>query len=164
MEEIDQKFGLDKDYDFELRLFIFPKFADTKTGLSLFILNSKNGNWKARLFEQAWSLKNSVEIPLRSEGLDSLWKGLLENNVLNIPLTQYLVDKKGELILDQLESDNHSFIYTFELLTPAATRSYSYKCPMAFSKKYDSVPEFRKVANIVRLILKFCELEHKLAC
>jgi hypothetical protein len=164
MEEIDKKFNLQKDNDFEFRLFIFPKWSDTKEGLSIFILTFKNGGWKARLFQNAWSTKNSQEIPLRTEGIDSLWKELDKNDALTIPLAQNLVDKKGEILIDQLQADNNSILYSFELLTKTAVRHYAYNCPLEFSKKYEYIVTFKKVSKIVQLILQFCRIENKLSC
>ena len=161
MEEIDKKFRLIKDNEFELRLFIFPKWSDNKKGLSIFILSFKNGEWKARLFKNAWSPGLSQEIPLKSVGLDSLWKELYKNKVLTIPLAQNLVDKKGEILIDQLQGDNNSVLYSFELLTKDAYRNYAYKCPLEFSRKYDYIPTFKNVSNIVQLILRFCNIENK---
>ena len=43
MEGIDKKFILQKDNEFELRLFIFPKWSDNKEGLSIFLLKVANG-------------------------------------------------------------------------------------------------------------------------
>ena len=164
MEELDKKFHLRKENDFEFRLFIFPKWSDTKEGLSIFIMTSKNGEWKARLFQNAWSLKNSKEIPLRTAGIDSLWRELDKNEALTIPLAQTLVDKKGEILVDQLQGDNKSMLYSFELLTKNTVRHYAYKCPFEFSKKYDYIETFKKVSNIVQLILRFCGLDSKLSC
>ena len=163
MGEIDKKFSLQKDNEFELRLFIFPKWTDNKDGLSIFILSFKNGEWKARLFKNAWSTKQSQEVPLGSDGLDSLWKELDKNNVLTIPIAQNLVDKRGEILIDQLQGDNNSILYSFELLTKVAYRSYAYKCPLEFSKKYDYLSTFKNVSNIVQLILRFCKIE-KMSC
>ena len=160
MEEIDKKFHLQKDNEFELRLFIFPKWVDNKEGLSIFILSFNSGEWKARLFKNAWSHEKSQEIPLKSDGLDSLWKELDKNNVLTIPLAQTLVDKKGEILVDQLQTDNNSISYTFELLTKDAYRSYGYKCPLEFSRKYDYIPTFKNVSNIVQIILQFCKIKN----
>jgi hypothetical protein len=164
MEEIDKKFHLQKDNNFEFRLFIFPKFSDAKEGLSIFIMTFKNGEWKARLFQNAWSPKNSQEIPLQTSGIDSLWRELDKNEALTIPLAQTLVDKKGEILLDQLQGDNNSMSYSFELLTKNAVRHYAYKCPLEFLKKYDYIETFKKVSNIVQLILRFCGIDSKLSC
>ena len=163
MEEIDKKFGLQKDNEFELRLFIFPKWSDNKQGLSIIILSFKSGEWKARLFRNAWSPKQSQEIPVNSDGLDSLWKELDKNNVLTIPLAQTLVDKSGEILIDQLQGDNNSILYSFELMTKDAYRSYAYKCPLEFSRKYDYISTFKNVSNLVQLILQFCKIE-KMSC
>jgi hypothetical protein len=160
MEEIDKKFRLGKDNEFELRLFVFPKWSDNSEGLSIFILSFKSGEWKARLFKNAWSPKQSKEIPLQIDGLDSLWKELDKNNVLTVPLAQTLVDKKGEILVDQLQSDNNSISYTFEILTKDAYRSYGYKCPLEFSRKYDYIPTFKNVSNIVQSILQFCKIKN----
>lgn len=164
MEEIDNKFSLSKDNEFELRLFIFPKWTDNNGGLSIFILSFKNGGWKARLFNNASSTENSQEIPLRSDGMDSLWKELDKNNVLTIPHAQDLVDKRGEILIDQLQGDNNSILYSFELLNKVAYRNYAYKCPVKFSKKYDYIPTFKNVSNIVQLILRFCQIESRMTC
>jgi hypothetical protein len=164
MEEIDKKFQLQKHNDFEFRLFIFPKWSDNTEGLSIFVLTSKNGEWKARLFQNAWSQKKSQEISLGADGIDSLWKRLNENDVLTIPLAQDLVNTKGEVIIEQLQGDNNSLLYSFELLTENAVRHYAYKCPMAFSKKYEYIEAFKKVSRIVELILQFCSIENKLRC
>ena len=163
MEEIDKKFHLQKDNEFELRLFIFPKWVDNKEGLSIFILSFNSGEWKARLFKNAWSHEKSQEIPLKSDGLDSLWKELDKNNVLTIPLAQNLIDKRGEILIDQLQADNNSILYSFELLTKDAYRSYAYKCPLEFSRKYDYISTFKNVSNLVQLILQFCKIE-KMSC
>lgn len=159
MEEIDKKFRLQKNNEFELRLFIFPKWSDNKEGLSIFILSFKSGVWNARLFKNAWLPKQSQEISLKSDELDSLWNELHKNNVLTIPLAQTLVDKKGEILIDQLQNDNNSISYTFELLTKDAYRSYGYKCPLEFSRKYDYIPTFKNVSNIVQIILQFCKIK-----
>ena len=95
--------------------------------------------------------------------MDSLWKELDKNNVLTIPLAQNLVDKKGEILIDQLQTDNNSILYSFELLAKDAYRSYAYKCPLEFSRKYDYISTFKKVSNIVQLILQFCKIE-KMSC
>ena len=159
LEEIDKKFTLQKDNDFELRLFIFPKWSDMKEGLSIFILSFKKNKWTARLFKNAWSPERSQEIQMKVDGLDSLWKQLDQNNVLTIPLAQDLVDNKGEMLIDQLEGDNNSILYSFELLNNNAVRNYAYKCPMEFSKRYDYIPAFKDVSSIVQLILRYCRIE-----
>ena len=164
MEEIDKKFSLQKDNDFELRLFIFPKWSDNKEGLYIFILSFKNDEWKARLFQNVWSVINSQEIPLRTDGIDSLWKELDKNDVLTIPLAQDLIDKKGEILIDQLQSDHNSTLYSFELLAQNTVRHYAYQCPLKFSKKYDYIPTFNKVSNIVQLIFEFCQIRNKPPC
>ena len=164
MEEIDKKFNLIKNNEFELRLFIFPRLSDTKEGLSIFILSFKNDKWMARLFKNAWAPEQSQEIPLKSDGLDSLWKELDKNKVLTIPMAQNLVDKRGEVLIDQLQRDNNSILYSFELLTKDAYRNYAYKCPLEFSKKYDYIPTFKNVSNIIQLILKFCEIGNRMTC
>lgn len=160
MGEIDKKFSLGKDNEFEFRLFIFPKWSDNNEGLSIFILSFKSAEWKARLFKNAWSPKQSKEIPLQSDGLISLWKELDKNNVLTIPLAQNLVDKRGEILFDQLQRDNNSISYSFELLTKDTYRSYGYKCPLEYSKKYDYIQTFKNVSNIVQIIMQFCKIEN----
>ena len=164
VEEIDKKFRLQKDNDFEFRLFIFPKVSDAQEELTIFIMTFKNGKWKARLFQNAWSPKNSQEIRLRTEGIDSLWRELAKNDALTIPLAQTLADKEGEIVTDQLQGDNNSMLYSFELLTKDAVRQYAYKCPLEFSRKYEYIETFKKVSNIVQLILRFCGIENKLSC
>jgi hypothetical protein len=159
MEEIDKKFALQKDNDFELRLFIFPKWSDTKDGLSIFVLSFKNYKWTARLFNNAWSPEKSQETQIESDGLDSLWKQLDQNNVLTIPRAQDLADNKGEILIDQLQGDDNSILYSFELLNKNSVRHYAYKCPMEFSKKYNYIETFKNVSNIVQLILSYCKIE-----
>ena len=163
MEAIDKKFHLQKDNEFELRLFIFPKWTDDNEGLSIFILTFKTGEWKARLFRNAWSTGKSQEIQLKPDRLDSLWKELDKNNVLNIPLAQELVDKNGETLIDQLQGDDNSVFYSFELLNKNAVRHYAYKCPTEFSRRYDDIPTLKSVSIIVQLILNICQLE-KMNC
>lgn len=163
MEEIDKKFNLQKDNEFEFRLFILPNRSDNQEGLYIFIISFNSGLWKSRLFKNAWSTEQSQEIPLKSDGLDNLWKELDKNNVINIPLAQTLVDKSGKIVIDQLERGDSSILYSFELLTKDAYRSYAYKCPLKFSKKYDYISTFKSVSNIVQLILLFCKIE-KMSC
>lgn len=96
--------------------------------------------------------------------MDSLWKELDKNNVLTIPHAQDLVDKRGEILIDQLQGDNNSILYSFELVNKVAYRNYAYKCPVKFSKKYDYIPTFKNVSNIVQLILRFCQIESRMTC
>jgi hypothetical protein len=159
MLEIDKKYTLQKDNDFELRLFIFPRWSDTKDGLSIFILSFKHDKWTARLFRNPWSAEKSQEVLLKSEGLDSLWKQLEQNNVLTIPHARDLVDNKGEMLFDQLQGDSNSILYSFELLSKTSVRHYAYKCPKEFSIRYNYIETFKNVLNIVQYILKYCKIE-----
>jgi hypothetical protein len=160
LETIDKQFRLEKDNDFELRLWIFPKATDDATSLSLFILSNKNGAWNGRLFSETWSEDKMKEIVLRNKGFDSLWKNLNNNEVLTIPKAWTLVDRNGDSIIE----DADGILYSFELLSKKAVRHYAYKCPKEFSRKYDYILSYKKVAQIVQYIIDFTGIDGNIIC
>jgi len=160
LEKIDKRFRLDKDNDFELRLWIFPKTTDKSTNLSLFILSNKSGSWNARLFQNAWSKEKMNEAILKKEELEQLWKNLNNNNVLTIPKAWTLIDKKGDNIIQ----DADEVLFSFELLTKQAVRHYAYKCPDKFSREYNYIEAYKNVAAIIKYIIDFAGLNISIIC
>ena len=159
-DEIDKQFKLEKDNDFELRLWTFPGISDNSSKASLFILSYRIGNWEARLFQDIWMTGKVKEVPLKKEGLEQLWKQLNENDVLSIPRAYTLLDKKGDMIIQE----NLGTLYSFELLSRKAVRHYAYHCPKEFSNKYDYVPTYKKVALIVQYIGAYIGINQDLIC
>lgn len=163
--EIDKKFGLEKDNDFELRLFTFPRSSDKLSSPFLFILSNKNGKWNTRLFKDLVDYvgrPNRIEeVPLKKDSLETLWKQLNEHEVLSIPKAYTLLNKNGEMIIEERQDD---ITYSFELLAKKAVRHYSYHCPLFFSKKYDYIPTFSNVSKIIQIIFEYCNIETKTIC
>ncbi|MEO6541552.1 MAG: hypothetical protein ABIN74_11190 [Ferruginibacter sp.] len=157
---LKEKFNVDKDNDFELRLWIFEN-QKSNVFPTLFILSFKNQKWRARLFEDM-SEKRIHEIPIEQTGLDSLWNNLNNYDLLTIPHFDKLFDL-NEKVVDEMEySQKMDRSYSFELLAKGKVRHYSYYCPNKWAAKYLDITTFRKVSSIVQLIISYCKLVYKI--
>ena len=160
IEDIDTKFHLEKNNDFELRLWTFSRTSDYQLLPTLFILSNKSGKWNARYFKDIAINGKIKELSLKTEGLEQLWKHLNENDVLTIPEAFTLEDKNGEPILQ----DKDGVLFSFELLSRNAVRHFAYKCPTEFANKFDYLQTYKKVAEIVRLIFNYVGENKDMLC
>lgn len=158
-EEIDSTFRLSKNNEFEFRLLITHSRTMANT---LFILSLKNNHWSARLFERTrMRVDTLIERPVNQQDLVKLWKELEKNNVLTIPESHDLRDRKG----NEIDLFIHDGMYfRFELLTADNKRSYSYHCPKAYQEEYKYIKAYRNVVSIIRLIYKYCAIKPAYIC
>ena len=148
-KQIDRKFHLEKAPEFELRIWT-NSFV---MGISdLFILSYKQSKWTARLFRNT-DYKEIDEKRLPDIYLDSLWAGLMANNVLTIPESKFLKDSSGREAQIGINDGTH---YVFELSAGKNKRSYFYHCPQTHAEEYKYIKEFTQVVNILKLIFSFC--------
>jgi hypothetical protein len=159
LTEIDNRFHLNKENDFELRVWI--TFSKTMKR-QLFILSHAKNKWTARFFERSIYLADTLlEIRLGQEGLATLWKRLKRRNLLTIPKDYELKDKNG----NEIEIPIHDGIaYTFELLSPESKRSYSYHCPKSHHEEYPKVQAFEDIVKLIHLIYKYCKIAPAYIC
>jgi hypothetical protein len=165
INNIDSAFHLEKDNEFEFRLWVSPALSHRRY---CFILTLKEKKWIARLFLDGYKpyqdslvTRDLQEINIEKDNLDILVKELEKNNYLLIPSPETLVNKEGKPadvpVLDGV-------LYHFELIGQKSKRSYSYQCPALKSEEYGYIKEFRQVVNIISAVLKFCNIKDHRIC
>jgi len=164
---IDSTFRLDKNYDFEFRLWTKPSLVSYA---NVFILTQKNKIWTARFFEYYGNRTSKIsERKVNQSGLDSLWKRLVANQVLTLPTQDSLKAKMRMFVADTSqefdEGDTYKQVsimdgtaYYFELATKGKNRSYYYHCPKGYLKYYSNVEELYRAFMIIVLVRKYLGL------
>jgi hypothetical protein len=164
---IDSVYKLDKDYDFEFRLWTSPSLVKYA---NVFILSQKNKVWSARFFEfDVKQNQNISEKTVDQSKLNKLWTRLEENKVLTLP-TQESVIKKLKIYVAEpsaaLEGEDYVMqvgmsdgtMYYFELATQHKRRSYSYHSPKAYLKHYPNTEELYRAYVLIILVRKYLGL------
>jgi len=166
--KLDSILNLDKDYDFQLRL-----WKDGFSCISLFVLTYKNQKWEARYFDKFNLRKELVsgrkmgigERKVNPSMLKQLWWLMERNDILTLPdqklirdrLTTYYVDTTTYGLSKSTLVSTDGIGYTFELKSPTKTRCYSYSNPESYYKEY-KIKELAEVVSTVKIVEKFLEL------
>lgn len=152
---IDNLYQVTRQGDFQLLFWMLPGQQDRRT---LLALTNKNGQWQARYFERqkedgslTWK-----ERSISQEGIETLWKGLQENDVLHIKSSADLKD----LSFRPVEG---GVLYFFELLDKKGKRAYYYHCPK-HQQQYNNHKEFSRIINMIQLLYKFTKETGKPIC
>ena len=149
-QEIDSVYNLEREFDFEIRLWTS---ISNRFGVELFILSLKNKNWTARCFELSKEARGFLEKPVSQNGLPELWERLRRENILSIPDEDDLLDSIGNPVENTLID---GVIYRFELLSKNSNRSIYYRCPNELSKDYSYIPQLKNISVIINLIYQRC--------
>lgn len=164
---IDSTFKLDKNYDFQFRLWTNPSLVSYS---NVFILTQKDKIWTARFFEYYGNrTPNVLERKVDQSGLDSLWQRLVAEQVLTLTTQDSLKGKMKIFIADTSQSfdegDSYKKViitdgveYHFELRTPEKSRSYSYHCPQGYLRHYPNVEELYRAFMIIVFVRKYLGL------
>jgi hypothetical protein len=159
IKQIDSTFHLIQQYDFEFRFWIQHAKSVKR---QLFILALKDKHWSARLFERTYKGSDTlIELPVKQDGLENLWRKLESNNLLTIKDDSELRDKKGDAPFLKI-FDGASF--RFELLTASSKRSYVYHCPKGYSKEFRYIKEYKWIVRMIKLIYKYCDINPNYIC
>lgn len=148
---LQKRFNLEKENDFELR---YWDLVSVDHRLKLFILSFKDGNWKARFFDDL--LGRPAEVDLVGKNVDSLWLDLQKNNVLVVPDSKELKDSSGKRAYFSVSDGS---LHVFDLITPLNKRSYSFSNPTTMAGYYPEIREFRWVTTLVTLIYQYCGIK-----
>lgn len=160
---IDSLFLLDKNYDFEFRL--WSRYSSMNFN-NVFILRLSNNTWTARYFdlnECYGDPKKFKERTVDQSKVHQLWSMLVRNKVLTLPdmkelqsqMVNYEIDTTALLIQGRGTQVMDGVLYSFELLTPAKKRYYSYANPSIYMKLYSSIAALAYAQLNVLVIQKF---------
>jgi hypothetical protein len=161
---LDSIFKIDKDFEFELRLWVQGAFK-TK---SAFVMSNKDNHWKIRYFDWDGSLKRNFklrEISLKDADINSLWRQINEqHHICIIPSGDSIIYECTNYYVD-FENPENSRIrrteildgasYNFEILMPNQKRYFSYSNPSGFLKSCPSNEILYHVTISIAFIEKF---------
>lgn len=155
INDIDALYRVSKEGDFQLFFWLLQGQQDRRT---LLVLTNKNKQWQARYFERqkdggslTWK-----DLPVSQEGIDTVWKGLQENDVLHIKSSEDLKD----FSFRPLEG---GVLYYFELLDKKGKRAYYYHCPR-HQQQYNNHKELGRIINMIHLLYNFTREKQKPIC
>lgn len=182
-KDINKKFGLADNYDFELRLWVEPA---PMSGRSVFILRQKNNLWNARYFTEKIKVEGEAvsafwkEKELVQDDLGQLWQNLRNNQILTLPTLDSIRNKMRVYYADTLYISGLNFplsdgpyykpyildgvSYRIELKTQNKKRSYTYHCPRGYLKECPNVEELFRAYAIVALIFRKVGLNPNTIC
>ena len=155
---IDSMGHLNKDVDFEYRLWVSPAL---KYKHYLFIISLKEEKWGLRWFEYGWkqvqdsSFRDFAERKPFNNNIKSLVAELEKNEFLKIPAANDVKDSTGK-IADVAALDG--VFFSFELISKENKRAYFYHCPEYNMKEYPYIKTFQQVINIIKAIFRYCGL------
>jgi len=157
-QEVNEKFKIRNDYDFEFRLWTMPSVLRSET---VFILTFKDGVWDAKYVERD-SDNKWKDVPVSNEGLDKMWKLLKRHKVLTLPthgsLTHKIIYRADSVsVFNEEDLDERMFAmggtcYNFELRKPNKQRTYYYRSPAAYLKHYPNTEEFYRAYAIIAIV------------
>ncbi len=159
LHQTDSAFRLERNVDFELRLW-FTK--DNSQEVGLFILSVHSGKSKARCFRYSVSpITQLEEIAFSNKGTDSLLKNMIKNGILTLPTQDSLNDRMIKYSKNYKDHENQPLqdkgfadcsYYNFEIFTPSKFRVYDYHCPAYYQQSYTHIEELYRVCAILTLI------------
>ncbi|MEO6404990.1 MAG: hypothetical protein ABIY51_00680 [Ferruginibacter sp.] len=155
---VDSVFNLKATNDFEFRFCI--RHSGLFGGNSSIIIISENDNkWKANIYNLSFfPVESFLEDTQNLPNPLLLWKKLLKQKVLTLPDNSLLRTKDGKI---PYSNTRDGTTYTFELITKAAKRSYSYYAPYGAIEEYPEIKEFKSVLEMVFLIERFYRTEYR---
>ena len=161
----DSTYNLDKDYDFEFRLW--------QDGLSnnsqrVFIMTLKKNKWSAKYFHfnPNWKErgKDLIEVKVDSARLNQLWYLMNIHKVLSLPNSNELRSRMVEYVIDTVNFEygyerrldiTDGIGYNFELLKPNKRRSYFYSNPETLFKRYPFIEELSDANVLIYMIKRY---------
>jgi hypothetical protein len=155
INDIDALYQVSGKGDFQLLFWMLPGQEDRRT---LLVLTNKDQQWQAGYFERQKEDGRLIwkEIPVSQQGIEALWKGLQENDVLHINSSENIKD----LSFHPVEG---GVLYYFELLDKKGKRGYYYHCPR-HQQQYNNHKEFSRIINMIQLINNFTQEKQKRIC
>ena len=155
IKDIDAHYQVSKKGDFQLLFWTLQGQQDRRT---LLVLTNENKQWQARYFERKEDsgLLTWKELPVFQEGIETLWKGLQENDVLHLKSSEDIKD----ISFHPVEG---GVLYYFELLDKKGKRAYYYNCPK-HQQQYNIHKEFGRIINMIQLINNFTQDKQKQIC
>ena len=155
IKDIDALYQVSGKGDFQLLFWALQGKQDRRT---LLVLTNQNKQWQARYFKRqndsgrlTWK-----ELPVFQEGIEKLWKGLQENDVLHLKSSEDLKD----LSFHPVEG---GVLYYFELLDKKGKRAYYYHCPK-LQQQYNNHKEFSLIINMIQLLNEFIQDNQNPVC
>lgn len=160
---IDSAFKLDKNYEFEFRL--WKRHLEYNFD-NVFILRLVNNKWIARYFdlnECYGDIRKFKERKVDQTKVNQLWRLLEQHKVLSLPSQEALNEKLQSYSIDTVRFSSSisrtyltdGILYSFQLADPDKVRHYSYACPQTYLKNYGNVEELYHAVYIIILIEKF---------
>lgn len=169
---IDSVFHLDKKYDFQFRLWELGMMVAPQ----VFIMTLKDGKWEARAFQltgkgsKKYTRERNpyyTEKEVRQNGLDTLWKKLVKNDILKLTSEKRLESQQTDFAFDTSLLEDRGVVYqklgtvqvdgtlyVFELFAPGKTRIYHYGSPIVQANWYPYIEVYYKVTGMILLIKK----------
>jgi hypothetical protein len=155
INDIDALYQVSEKGDFQLLFWMLPGQEDRRT---LLVLTNKDQQWRARYFERqkeddrlTWK-----EHAVSQEGIETLWKGLQENDVLHIKSSEDIKDLSFHPV-------KGGTLYYFELLDKKGKRAYYYDCPKS-QQQHNTHKELHHVINMIQLLNSFTQEKQKPVC
>jgi hypothetical protein len=171
---VDSVFHLNKNYDFQFRLW---QEGMNNFSINVFVLTLKNGSWNARAFQfigigkGKYSWKSNpyyTEINVKQDSLDMLWERLVSNDILTLPTEESI--RKPEQFFSMDTSllyksgkvyEGYSIVwidgvqYDFEIFGKDKSRFYTFSSPINRLRRYPQIEELYKAASIILLIKNY---------
>jgi hypothetical protein len=161
---LDSAYKLDKNYDFEFRL--WKRYLSNNFD-NVFIMRLRNNQWTASYYDRNNGIIDRIiftERPVDQSRLNQLWELLVQNNVLTLPDQRALNERMVTYVVDTTNPQygrikkvniTDGILYCFELSTPTKKRFYSYGNPQVYLKHYGNIEELYNAVVIILLIEKF---------
>lgn len=155
INEIDALYKVSKKADFQLLFWMLQGQQDRRT---LLVLTIQDQQWQARYFDrqrEQGSLRWK-ELSVSQAGIETLWRELQENDVLQIKSSEDITD----LDFHPIEG---GVLYYFELLDKTGKRAYYYNCPK-HQQQYNNHQELDRIINMIKLLNNITRENQKPIC
>ncbi len=163
--QIDSIFKLEKEYEFELRIW---ESGDLINYRKVFIMTLKDYKWNIRYFDWDFNIKKYLkfkEIPLNTADMNMLWIHIYDQHYVNqIPSEEFISHRFINYFVDYENPENsrggrtellHGRTYNFELLKPDKKRYFNYYSPQEFHKIFPNIEELYHVLAVIAFVEKY---------
>lgn len=164
-DQVDSIFKLDKNYEFELRIWEIGGLFNYR---KVFIMTLKDYKWNIRYFDWDFNIKKDIklkEISLKNADINLLWRKIHDQHYVNqIPSKEFIAHRFINYYVDY-ENPEYSGgkrteildgrIYNFELLKPDKKRYFNYDNPQEFHKTFPNIEELFHVSAVIAFIEKY---------
>lgn len=164
-DELDSIFKLEKNYEFELRIW---QRGDLFYYRKVFIMTLKDYKWNIRYFDWDFNIKKDIkfrEIPLKTADMNMLWRHIHDQHYINqIQSEEFITHRYINYSVDYENPEEsgggrteflHGRTYNFELLKPDKKRYYNYVNPQEFQKAFRNIEELYHVSAILAFVDKY---------